>query len=200
MLFALQGGLRSGEIWVEGSRRYANPASYLIASETWPHQRGEVLELTGMPATFAERLAAIDGEISGYLDDLETLLADPNSPVRVDEHGELHLRPLDAETAGPVVVAERDAVVARLPVLPLTELLIEVDAGTSFTAQLTHAGGATPRLPALEHRRNSTLPCSPRRATTALPAWPSSPASRLTPWTGPPSGICGKTRCGRPAP
>ena len=33
MLFALQGALRSGEIWVKGSRRYANPASYLIAPE-----------------------------------------------------------------------------------------------------------------------------------------------------------------------
>ena len=78
-VLGLQGGLRSGEIWVESSRRHANPASYLIASETWPDQRGEVLELTGMPATFAERLAAIDGEIGGYLDDLETLLAETQS-------------------------------------------------------------------------------------------------------------------------
>jgi hypothetical protein len=31
--------LRSGEIWVRGSRRYADPASYLIAIETW--QPGE---------------------------------------------------------------------------------------------------------------------------------------------------------------
>ncbi len=66
VLFALQGGLRSGEIWVEGSRRYANPASYLIDAETWPLHRPEVLELTGMPATFAERLAVVDGEISRY--------------------------------------------------------------------------------------------------------------------------------------
>ena len=36
---------------------------------------------------------------------------------------------------------------ARLPVMPLTELLIEIDAETNFTAQLTHASGATPRLP-----------------------------------------------------
>jgi len=97
VLFALQGGLRSGEVWVEGSRRYANPASYLIAPETWPTQRAEVLELTAMPATFADRLAVIDQEMGGYLDDLEALLTDPDSPVRVDEHGELHLSPLDAE-------------------------------------------------------------------------------------------------------
>ena len=34
-LLALQGALRSGEIWVKGSRRYANPASYLIAADVW---------------------------------------------------------------------------------------------------------------------------------------------------------------------
>jgi hypothetical protein len=34
VLFALQGGLRSGEIWVQGSRRHANPASYVIDPET----------------------------------------------------------------------------------------------------------------------------------------------------------------------
>ncbi len=61
-LSALHAGLRSGEIWVEGSRRYANPATYLISPQDWPSQRGEVLELTGMPATFAERLAAVDDE------------------------------------------------------------------------------------------------------------------------------------------
>jgi len=154
VLFALQGGLRSGEIWVEGSRRYANPASYLIDADTWALQRAEVLELTGTPATFAERLAVIDGEISRYLDDLEALLANPDSPVRLDDHGELHLSPLDAETVDPVIVAERDAVVAHLPVLPLTELLIEVDAQTGFSAHLTHVGGSSPRLPVLEHRRN----------------------------------------------
>jgi TnpA family transposase len=38
--------------------------------------------------------------------------------------------------------------------VPLAELLIEVDQLTGFTAHLTHAGGATPRSPELEHRRN----------------------------------------------
>ncbi len=36
----------------------------------------------------------------------------------------------------------------------MTELLIEVDRESQFLAHLTHAGGATPRHPDLEHRRN----------------------------------------------
>jgi len=154
VLFALQGALRSGEIWVQGSRRYANPASYLIPVEDWPARRTEALELTGMPGTFAERLAAIDADIARYLDDLEVLLADANGPVRLDEHGELHLSPLAAEVVDPAVLAERDAVVARLPGLPLTELLIETDLEAHWSKHLTHAGGAKPRVPELEHRRN----------------------------------------------
>ncbi|CAN5765018.1 Tn3-like element TnAs1 family transposase [soil metagenome] len=154
VLFALRGGLRSGEIWVRGSRRYADPASYLIAIETWPARRAEVMELTKMPATFAERLTAIDAEMSRYLDDLEALLGDPDSPVSVDAGGQLHLKALTAEVIDPEVLAQRDAVVARLPRVPLTELLIEVDRETGFSAHLTHAGGASPRHSELDHRRN----------------------------------------------
>ena len=154
VLFALQSGLRSGEIWVQGSRRYANPASYLIAPETWPAQRGDVLELTGMPPAFVQRLAGIEKELGRYLDDLDALLGGTDSPVRLDGDGQLHLSPLMAEVLDPSVLVEQDGVVARLPVVPLTELLIEVDRETRFSTHLTHAGGANPRHPELEHRRN----------------------------------------------
>jgi len=130
-LLALQGALRSGEIWVKGSRRYANPASYLIATEVWERDRTELLKLTGKPATFAERLAEIEVEMAGYLDELEALLDDPDGPVWLDDAGELHLHPLAAEIVDPAAVVERNGVLARLPIVPLTELLIETDGESS---------------------------------------------------------------------
>jgi TnpA family transposase len=154
VLLALQGGLRSGEIWVKGSRRYANPASYLIAPEVWEREGTELLKLTGKPATFAERLAEIEVEMAGYLDELEALLADPDGPVWLDDAGELHLRPLAAEVIDPAVVVERDGVLARLPIVPLTELLIETDGEIHWSRHLTHAGGGSPRHPPIEHQRN----------------------------------------------
>ena len=154
VLLALQGALRSGEIWVKGSRRYANPASYLIAPEVWERERTELLKLTGKPATFAERLAEIEVEMAGYLDELEALLDDPDGPVGLDDAGELHLRPLAAEVVDPAVVVERDGVLARLPIVPLTELLIETDGEIHWSRHLTHAGGGSPRHPPLEHQRN----------------------------------------------
>lgn len=154
VLFALQGALRSGEIWVEGSRRYANLASYLIPPGEWPERRAEVAELTGVPATFAERLAGIDADYARYLGDLEALLGEGDGPVRLDDAGQLHLSPLAAEVVDPGVLAVKEGVLARLPMVPLAEAIIEVDRVTGFSARLTHAGGATPRASELEHRRN----------------------------------------------
>jgi len=153
-LFALQGALRSGEVWVEGSRRYGDVASYLIPPEDWPAKRDEVLELCNLAPSFPERLARMDADYERYLDELETLLADGNGPVYLDDAGELHLRPLAAETVAPEVLATKDAVLARLPMVPLAEAIIEVDRVTRFSDRLTHAGGGTPRAPELEHRRN----------------------------------------------
>jgi len=200
VLFALRGGLRSGEIWVHDSRRYADPASYLIAPAAWPSQRDDVLALAGMPATFAERLAVLDAETAGYLDTLEALLADTDSPVHLDDAGGLHLSPLAAEDHDPALAAERDALVARIPTVPLTEILIDVDRDTNFTAALTHAGGATPGWRPSSTAATSTPPSSPKPATTGPPAWPSSPASEPTPSTGPPAGTCEKTPSGLPTP
>lgn len=153
VLFALRGAIRSGEIWIEGSRRYSNLASYLIPAQTWPDKRGEVLELIGMPATFSESLAGIEADYSRYLDELEALLADGSGPVLLD-NGKLRLSPLAAERVDPELLVEKQGVIARLPTVPLAEAIIEVDKETSFSAQLTHAGGGTPRAPELEHRRN----------------------------------------------
>lgn len=154
VLLALQGALRSGEIWVKGSRRYANPASYLIAPDVWERDRAELLKLTGKPATFAERLTEIEAEMARYLDDLEVLLADPDSPVSLDDAGQLHLRALTAEKVDPAVMAEGDRVLARLPIVPLTEILIATDGSVGWSRHFTHAGGGSPRHPPLEHQRN----------------------------------------------
>lgn len=153
-LYALQGALRSGEVWVEGSRRYGDVASYLIPPEEWPQRRAEVAELCRLPATFAARLAGIDADYERYLAALEALLADGNGPVRLDDAGELQLTPLAAEVVSPAVTSTKAAILARLPMVPLAEAIIEVDRVTRFSDRLTHAGGGTPRAPELEHRRN----------------------------------------------
>lgn len=41
VLWELRGALRAGNIWIEGSRRYANPETYLLPEEQWPALRSE---------------------------------------------------------------------------------------------------------------------------------------------------------------
>ena len=154
LLYALRNSLRSGEIWVEGSRRYADPATYLLTDEEWHKVRTEALNDSGCAPTFAEQLQPIEADTARLLNDLEGMLRDPNSPVRLDSEGRLRLQRLTAEHVDPATMQIGQELAAHLPSVPLSELLIEVDQATGFTNHLTHAGGAQPRHPALEHQRN----------------------------------------------
>ena len=55
-MWQLRGALRSRDVWVEGSRRYADPRRYLIPEEGWPDLRDEVRLQTGTSPDGAEHL------------------------------------------------------------------------------------------------------------------------------------------------
>jgi hypothetical protein len=57
VLLALRDGLRSGDVFVPGSRRYADPASFLLTPEAWEPQRVEFCHLVGKPTAAGEALA-----------------------------------------------------------------------------------------------------------------------------------------------
>ena len=57
VLMALRDGLRSGDVYVPGSRRYADPASFLLTPQQWEPQRLEFCHLVGKPAIAADALA-----------------------------------------------------------------------------------------------------------------------------------------------
>ncbi len=74
-LLGLRDGLRSGDVHVPGSRRYADPASFLLTAEKWAPLRQEFCDLVGKPAAAAEVLALADEELHAALADLDGLLA-----------------------------------------------------------------------------------------------------------------------------
>ena len=154
VLYALRAGLRSGEIWVEGSRRYANPATYLLSPDEWNHARTEALADTDTAPTFGDQLAVIESDTVRLLNDLNEMIGNPNVPVVVNKDGRLRLERLSAEQVDPSIIQLGEELTARLPSIPLAELLIEVDQATGFTRHLTHAATARPRHNELEHRRN----------------------------------------------
>ena len=56
-LWELRSSLRSGDVWVKNSRKYANPETYLIPKDQWPKKRPEALRLLGLSETGEERLS-----------------------------------------------------------------------------------------------------------------------------------------------
>jgi hypothetical protein len=67
LLAKLRDDLRSGDVWVEGSRRYADPQTYLIPEAEWPSLRQEACRLTGTASSGEEHLAACRAEMEGAL-------------------------------------------------------------------------------------------------------------------------------------
>ncbi len=149
---ALRDGLRSGDVHVPRSRRYADPASFLLTPQQWEPQRLEFCHVVGKPVSAADALALTDDELHAALSDLEAQLARGGGPgeVRLTEDGELVIPPLTAEDVPAEAEALRDELSGLLPRVPIASVLVEVDARTGFTDHLTHAGGKVTRPPDLK--------------------------------------------------
>jgi len=136
---------------VPGSRRYTDPTTLLIPTETWAAQRDDFCAVTGADPDPTRQLQRLEAELHAAVTDLERVLADPTTEglARVDEDGDLIVSPLPAEQIPAEGEALAQAVAARLPQIHLPALLIEVDRDTRFSEAFTHAGGAQPRNPDL---------------------------------------------------
>ena len=141
-LWNLRSALRAGNIWVEHSRRYTDPDTYLIPPAEWPRWRPEVVRQTGTPSQGRARLEAREAELDGAMAQVERLLARKESHIRIEED-RLVLTPLEADPRPASADALAERITERLPRVSLPELLIEVDAWTQFSRHFVHAADAT---------------------------------------------------------
>src|SRR5205807_165584 len=121
-LWHLRSALRAGNIWVEHSRRYANPDTYLIPPGEWPRWRPEVVRQTGTPSQGLERLQEREAELETAMAQVERLLARKDSHLRIEED-ELVLSPLEASPRPASADALADRIAERLPRVELPEVL-----------------------------------------------------------------------------
>ncbi|MGH3857988.1 Tn3 family transposase, partial [Actinokineospora sp.] len=156
-LLGLRDGLRTGDVWVPGSRRYSDPATYLLTQDKWSQQRGEFCQLVGKPADPARALAAAEDELGQALGELEAVLAAGDGPVRLDEGGDLVISPLSAEDIPAEAMALKAELTAMLPFASIVSLLIELDKRTGFLDCFTHAGGKQARSPELKRNLIAVL-------------------------------------------
>jgi TnpA family transposase len=148
VLWELRAALRSGDVWLEGSRRYADPETYLIPRARWPEVRPEVCRQVGIGPDGVSRLERREAELRELLPRIDEILA-REEKVRI-ERGELVVSPLEAEDVPESVEELATLVDERLPLVDLSELLIEVDGWTGFSRCLEHAGGGGLRSPDLQ--------------------------------------------------
>ena len=94
-LWELRGALRAGNVWLETSRRFADPETYLIPRERWPHVRRDICRSVQLPEEGAIRLeqrrTALEEELTRLDQDWPQ-----NRSVRI-EKDRLVLTPLSAE-------------------------------------------------------------------------------------------------------
>ena len=63
MLSELRLALRSGDIWVRGSRRYQPIDSYLIPRHEWDRRRQELAQELEKPLDFEDRRRALERDL-----------------------------------------------------------------------------------------------------------------------------------------
>lgn len=143
-LWKMRDALRSGDLWLKLSRRYASPESYLIPQDRWPELRAEVCQQIQAPEDAQGRLGERQTELEELLDRVDQVLQDRDAKIRMDDGG-LVVSPLEGEERPQSAVELEQLIDRRLPYVELTDLLIEVDAWTQFSRHFTHAGGSEPR-------------------------------------------------------
>ena len=140
LLWELRKALRSGDIWLEHSRRYANPETYLIPRDKWLNLRPEVCQMLQLPRAGIEQLQQHQEELDYQLEKFHQTIQDSDK-VRISNEGELIISPLQAEDLPPMAQKLQRLVGQRLPRIDLSELIIEIDKLTGFSYALTHAAG-----------------------------------------------------------
>jgi Domain of unknown function (DUF4158)/Tn3 transposase DDE domain len=145
VILGLRDGLRSGDVYVPGSRRYADPATYLYTPAQWKPRQADYCRLVGKPARAADAPEQGREELHAALADMENALAgalpDDTGTVRLDGDDHLVIPKLTAEDIPAGARELKDELSEMLPFAPIASLLIELDGRTKFLDCFTHAGG-----------------------------------------------------------
>ena len=147
VLSELRAALRAGDVWLESSRRYSDPETYLIPRERWTALRGEVCQQLQAPDEGTVRLTQRGAELEALLERVDPLLK-RDTGVRMED-GDLIVTRLEAQERPDSAATLERLIDERLPRVELSELLVEVDGWTGFSSCFEHASGREPRSPDL---------------------------------------------------
>jgi len=136
VLWALRSALRSGDIFVPDSRRYADPGSHLIPKDEWPDKRAEALRLTIAPLSGEGRLKERSRELQRLAEQVEALHA-RDGALKLED-AKWILTPLEADERPVSAELLEDELASRLPRLDVPDVIVEVNSWTGLTGALPH--------------------------------------------------------------
>lgn len=183
LLSTLNERIKSGDVTVEGSRRWADFDNYLIAQPAWAAERLDHYAILGLPTDPAEFVAGLDRELKAVTEAVEARLAS-NAAVTIDaRQGRFKLaRPRrggdedDEQSPRAAETPLGKLIRRRLPKTDLADVLIDVDNETDFVRHLLGAKSGSGRTAAGFKRRNvfaALLACGcnlgPERMAAATP-------------------------------
>jgi TnpA family transposase len=142
-LTSLRDRLRSGNVFVSHSRRYANPDLDLMPKPQWESRKVQVLEEIGLPQQASVRLNQLTSELGDLIPQINSLLQ-KEGQLRSDGQ-RTHFSRLDAVEVPASAIALSQRLTEMLPEIDLSTLLIEVDGWLDYSKSFTHESGSEPR-------------------------------------------------------
>jgi Tn3 transposase DDE domain-containing protein len=154
-MFKLKDCLRDGTVWRPRSRRFADPATFLMPREQWEQEREEISITVGRPLHPHARLAQLQADQEAAVRALQRAI-DQHAGVRI-EAGKMIAEPVETLWLPPEVAWLDDQIEQRIPLVELVDPLIDVNSWIGFAEHFVHAGGARRRMPDLLPRLSAVL-------------------------------------------
>ena len=136
-LSELKNALRSGDIWVQGSRQFKDFNAYLVPSEKFAELKLTNALLLAVVIDCEEYLNDRLSRLEQQLETVNRMAADNDLPDAIITASGLKITPLEKAVPDAAQVLINQTV-SRLPHIKITELLLEVDEWTDFTRHFTH--------------------------------------------------------------
>ena len=143
LALAVRESLRSGDLFLPGSRRHVSFWNLIYNEEKWQTERQGAYVSLGLPHAFDQ----IHGRLGNEFDNIATLCERglPSNPMATIRDGRLRLKCQEGIKESDRVKELRGLIETRMPKIRIERLLLEVDAICGFSGYLEPLGGYEPR-------------------------------------------------------